>query len=97
MEFRRASYINGSEEIYNKFCRRGVKYLFHFTPVENLTSILKFGIIPYNTAARNGLNPVCTDGGRADGHLTVSAFLFHFRITVCFLRRDSIYIINSQC
>ena len=50
---------------------RGVRYLVHFTPTENLPNILENGIKP--RSEQDG-TAVCTDGNRYDGHTDCSSF-----------------------
>ena len=46
---------------------RGVKYLFHFTPINNLDSILKNGLYSRNYVNENFFNYVFPDSDRYDG------------------------------
>ncbi len=41
---------------------RGIKYLVHFTDIENLNSILKKGIVPRRLHPEYGINAKCGDG-----------------------------------
>ncbi len=52
---------------------REVRWLVHFTPVENLGMILKEGIVPRKTLGEDG-NAVFLDHWRLDGHLDRSCF-----------------------
>lgn len=51
------------EECYSYLQKRGVRYLVHFTPMENLKSILENGICPRNSIP---VKAVCTDPERRD-------------------------------
>jgi hypothetical protein len=46
---------------------RDVKYLFHFTREENLSSILQHGLLPLNHLAANGVASARNDLQRIDG------------------------------
>lgn len=46
---------------------RNIKYLFHFTRVENLPSILARGLLPLDHLAANGIAPASNDPYRIDG------------------------------
>ena len=51
--------------------QRGVRYLVHFTPTENLPSILQNGIQPRSEQSGTA---IWTDGDRYDGHIDCSSF-----------------------
>lgn len=53
-----------------EFCQeRGILSLYHFTPSQNLASILEFGLIPREELDRGGLSYEKTDLNRMDGAL----------------------------
>lgn len=56
-------------EIYEYLLARNVKYLVHFTPIENIDSILKNGICSVFNQIRNGINSLRPDKDRFDGLL----------------------------
>ncbi len=56
-----------NEAQYEYFRNRGVKYLIHFTPAENLESILEHGICPRQYMEKKDIGYRCTDTVRADG------------------------------
>lgn len=51
-------------EIENIAGSRGIKYLFHFTPINNLKSILHNGLYPRDYIDENLPDAVCTDDAR---------------------------------
>ena len=78
------------QDVINK---RNIKYLVHFTRLENLDNILKNGIIPRNDMKDEFINPfdffldedkksngkyIYNDGYRYDGKLDYSCFSIHF-------------------
>ena len=64
---------------YEKFLDlRNIKYLVHFTDVDNLSNIFKFGIVPRSEHQTCGLEPSYNDFQRLDGHLGASSFTFSF-------------------
>lgn len=52
---------------------RGIKSLFHFTRVDNLSSILLRGLLPKDVCAQAGVQPVINDHYRHDGTNAVCA------------------------
>lgn len=46
---------------------RNIQYLFHFTQVGNLPSILEHGLLPTNYLDANGINAIRNDPQRIDG------------------------------
>lgn len=56
-----------NEAEYQYLRSRGVKRLVHFTPAENLASILDNGICPRQYMEMKGIGYRCTDTSRADG------------------------------
>lgn len=59
-------FVRQQEHILGYLKNRGVTELIHFTPAENLKSILKNGLVPRDQADR--LGGKCTDSQRIDGH-----------------------------
>lgn len=55
------------QEIINYLANRGVEYLVHFTPVENLYTIQQYGIVPRSELERSGEDFVALDDVRHDG------------------------------
>lgn len=47
---------------------RSIKYLLHFTRIENLPGILRHGIIPVGVADKFNINPIINDQLRLDGY-----------------------------
>ena len=67
------------QKIYNYFTKeRGVEYFVHFTPEENIPSILQHGIIPREDLSAHRINAVCPDQSRSDNHLDYSSFSVSF-------------------
>lgn len=58
--------------------KRQVKYLVHFTPLANLHSILRYGILPRTEIERRGLNAITPDATRYDYQLQYSSFSISF-------------------
>lgn len=54
--------------------RRGVEYILHFTRVENLSSILREGIVPRRALEMTGRRAVLNDHLRLDGCKDASCF-----------------------
>jgi hypothetical protein len=46
--------------------RREIKFLIHFTPVQNIPSILKYGILPRAVLQAQNISAMCPDGMRLD-------------------------------
>lgn len=69
-------YRSKSEEIYDYLIKRGVEYLVHFTPVSNLQSILRYGIVP-RAFLKNGTFTYL-DEVRLDNKLDYSCFSISF-------------------
>lgn len=66
---------------HNYLKSRGVTSLIHFTPVDNLKSILEKGIVPVDDFIINGIdksNVILPDGERIDGHTDGSCFSISF-------------------
>lgn len=51
-----------------------IPFLYHFTRAENLSSILKHGIVPVAMCRERGINPVINDEARLDRHTNTSSF-----------------------
>ena len=67
------------QKIYNYFTKkRGVEYFVHFTPEENIPSILQHGIIPREDLSSHRIDAVCPDRSRSDNHLDYSSFSVSF-------------------
>ena len=67
------------QKIYNYFTKeRGVEYFVHFTPEENIPSILQHGIIPREDLSAHRINALCPDQSRSDNHLDYSSFSVSF-------------------
>lgn len=67
------------QKIYNYFTKeRGVEYFVHFTPEENIPSILQHGIIPREDLSAHRIDAVCPDLSRSDNHLDYSSFSVSF-------------------
>ena len=68
-----------TKEIYEYLTNsRGVKYLVHFTPVENLRTILQYGILPRRELAESNIPAVMPDGDRFDSKHDCSSFSVSF-------------------
>ena len=78
------------QKIYNYFTKeRGVEYFVHFTPEENIPSILQHGIIPREDLSAHRINAVCPDQSRSDNHLDYSSFSVSFpNYRVMYSKRD---------
>jgi uncharacterized protein (DUF1330 family) len=68
-------YLKKTKEIINK---RGIRYLVHFTRVENLGSILKNGIIPVNRQSELKIISLNNDPTRSDSKLECTSFSVEF-------------------
>ena len=55
-------------QIYEYAISIDVHYLLHFTPIENLENILKFGLVPRAVLDNNDEGYIFTDEYRFDGH-----------------------------
>ena len=67
------------QKIYNYFTKeRGVEYFVHFTPEENIPSILQHGIIPREDLSAHRIDARCPDQSRSDNHLDYSSFSVSF-------------------
>ncbi len=66
------------EEIMNFLAERGVKYLVHFTRVENVPSILKHGLCSRNYCIENNIPFICSDEERYDKWKRWSSFSIEF-------------------
>jgi len=62
--------------ILNYLKSRNVKYLVHFTSVDNLESILRYGIVPRGYFNNDELK--VSDANRYDNHLELSSFSLSF-------------------
>lgn len=58
--------------------RRGIKYLLHFTRVENLESIFSHGFLPVSSQKLRGISAVRSDVNRFDGVLDGTSFSVMF-------------------
>ena len=56
----------GEKAIQNFVNERGIKYLAHFTQIENLSSILDNGLIPVAPLSKTGIDYVNNDLYRID-------------------------------
>lgn len=65
------TYVVPIRDSVNYLMDRKVKYLVHFTPIENLYGIMKEGILPRDKQTNPGLWP---DDLRLDGHTDCSCF-----------------------
>lgn len=52
--------------IQDVVAQRGIKYLVHFTRLENLQSIVQHGLLPRGACAERGIVPVVNDSYRLD-------------------------------
>lgn len=67
------------QKIYNYFTKvRGVECFVHFTPEENIPSILQHGIIPREDLSAHRIDARCPDQSRSDNHLDYSSFSVSF-------------------
>ena len=57
---------------------RQVKYLVHFTPMANLQSILRYGILPRTEIERRGIDAVTPDVARYDFQTSYSSLSISF-------------------
>lgn len=57
-----------SQKIESYVSNREIKYLFHFTNVKNLDSIITHGLLPKSHLAKNSIKAICNDALRLDGH-----------------------------
>ena len=78
------------QKIYNYFTKeRGVEYFVHFTPEENIPSILQHGIIPREDLSAHRIDARCPDQSRSDNHLDYSSFSVSFpNYRVMYSKRD---------
>ena len=58
-----------TEEIKNIVSNRGIEHLVHFTRIENLNSILQYGLVPVILQEQMGINSVRNDEQRIDSKL----------------------------
>ena len=58
-----------TEEIKNIISNRGIEHLVHFTRIENLNSILQYGLVPVILQEQMGINSVRNDEQRIDSKL----------------------------
>jgi hypothetical protein len=56
----------------NEVKNRGIDYLWHFTKIENLDSILSNGLTPRGTLEAQNVNVGYNDKSRLDGHKDAS-------------------------
>ena len=67
------------EAVYKYFTKeRGVQYLVHFTPIDNLQSILEHGILSRVELERLGVSAITPDQERLDFRLDYSSFSVSF-------------------
>lgn len=52
--------------------QRGIPHLVHFTRIDNLASIMQYGIIPIADTPSYGMTPLVNDEYRWDGHRNAS-------------------------
>ena len=78
------------QKIYNYFTKeRGVECFVHFTPEENIPSILQHGIIPREDLSAHRIDARCPDQSRSDNHLDYSSFSVSFpNYRVMYSKRD---------
>lgn len=67
-----------SSKIYDELVKNDVKYLIHFTPKENLPSILKYGICSRNILKKERIKATICDKKRYDGDMDYSSFSISF-------------------
>ena len=58
--------MNEIEKVVNE---RDIRWLMHFTRIENLESILENGLLPRNSFERLDIEPLTNDSLRLDGFL----------------------------
>lgn len=66
------------EKIAHTLQQRGIQTLIHFTRAENLSSILKKGIVPVGLHSKLGITSICNDEMRLDNRLDCSSFSISF-------------------
>lgn len=59
--------VLGEKSVQNFVAERGIKYLVHFTRIENLISVLSNGLIPVASLFERGIDCVTNDLFRYDG------------------------------
>ena len=64
--------------------KREIKHLVHFTRVENLESILQYGLVPRSMYRALGMQGVCNDDKRLDGRIDCNSISVEFLIIGCF-------------
>ncbi len=60
---------NRKKDIRERILARGIQYLVHFTPISNLNSIIRYGLLPRNVLRERGFPFDYSDEQRIDGFL----------------------------
>ncbi len=69
--------------IKNEIRRRGIKALIHFSPIENLDSIVTHGLLSREELKKRNISTLCTDDQRLDGfldHISLSITRSNYRM-----------------
>lgn len=64
---------------------RGIEKLYHFTRVENLSSILENGILPISELKKVDMKFLFNDTNRYDKLVDFTSFSVSFLITKCYI------------
>lgn len=70
--------VQAEPSVKDLVCLRDIPYLVHFTRVENLDSILSFGLISIKEARAEGLSPIISDPNRWDDRLDRTSLSISF-------------------
>lgn len=85
--------MDAKDEIRKEVNDRDIKILWHFTRLENVDSILEYGLIPRNKLAAYQICPQINDHHRYDGHLNATNISISFPNYKLFY----FYRVNDPC
>lgn len=74
----RSNHSNGNSANVNYLLNRGVKYLYHFTRISNLQSILDYGVLPINDLQAANIKYLKNDPLRNDDNLNATSISVSF-------------------